>query len=107
MPNDQPGAPGELPLVWVGLGDQPVVSATKFLIQMVAPDEIVFTVGQVTPPVVVGETPEEQLRSVPFIEVRVLGKYGLTALRMKELINLLQMALEGHDQMLKMYGGEK
>lgn len=41
-----------IPVVWVGLDEQPVMFANQFVCQLVGPQEFVLSMGQVTPPIV-------------------------------------------------------
>ena len=99
MPEEQ----GGVPIVWVGFNDELIRSATIFSAQIYAENEIILTIGQVTPPLIVG-TPQErqsQAAALPFAQARTLGKFGLTASRARKLITVLQRTLEGHQALME------
>jgi hypothetical protein len=100
MDESQPLEQFEAPGVWVGLEQQPVLTANQFLTQLVASDEIVLSIGSVTPPVVLGtrEQQAEQLRNVAFLQVRPIGRFGLTRARVREVIKVLEATLEQADR---------
>ena len=83
-----------LPVLWVGVEEQPVLAANQFLIQ-VHEGEVFLVVGHVTPPpfVLEGASLEEvrrQAAAIGSVPVRALGRYALTPRRLAELIELLQ-----------------
>ena len=97
MAADPGQAPPEvqLPAAWIGVEQQPVLAANQFLSQVVASDEVVITVGHFTPPVILG-TPEQQaqqMKNVSFVQVRPIGRFGLTPARLRELITVLETTL--------------
>lgn len=64
------------------------------------PAEIIIAMGVMTPPAVIG-SPEEQLRQLQdleFVPIRPLARFGMTPLRVRELIAALEQTLERHDQ---------
>ncbi len=95
----------EVPIVWVGTDEVPVVLANNFFIQFVAPDqdEFVLTVGTIVPPALLG-TPEqmaEQARQVSFVPVRAVARLGLTRQRVVELSQVLQTILDQYNRARK------
>jgi len=62
----------------------------RFLIQALE-DEFIITVGQLAPPALIGEEADriEQLNAIEFVPVKVVGRFGLTAQRMRELVEAL------------------
>ncbi len=70
----------------------------RFLIQALE-DEFIITVGQLAPPALIGEEAEriEQLNAIEFVPVKVVGRFGLTAQRMRELVKALNENLECYD----------
>jgi hypothetical protein len=90
--------PVPVPLVWVGPADETIKTASIFAVQIYAENEIILTVGQVTPPLLRG-TPEEravQAAALPFAQARTLAKFGLTVSRAEKLIDVLQRAIRAH-----------
>lgn len=95
-----PPEPIQVPVVWVGLEDTPIQLANTFQVQVSAPGEILLNVAQTAPPTLIG-TPEErstQIRALPFVQARTIGRMALTPHRVRELVGILQQALAGHDQ---------
>ena len=89
----------DIPLVWVGLDEFPVLFANQFLIQHWE-DAFVVTAGQLVPPPVVG-TPEEQaeeIEQISYVPLRPVARLGLTKSRVEELIVYLQASLEQYDR---------
>ena len=84
-------------LVWPGVDALPIHMANQFLMQVdsvgARPDQMIFTIGQVAPPAVLG-TAEERLRAVEAlgneISVTPLARYSVTPARLEELIETLQ-----------------
>lgn len=69
----------EIPLVWVGLNELPVLFTNQFLIQHWE-DAFVITAGQLVPPPVTG-TPEEQaedVEEISYVPVKPVARLGLT-----------------------------
>src|SRR4051812_33505351 len=94
-----PQQPLELPLSWVGVDEVPVLFANQFLIQSVAPNEFVVSVGQLVGPALIG-TPEqqaEQAQEISFVPVKPIARISLTRTRMVELIQVLGIQVERHD----------
>jgi hypothetical protein len=79
-----------VPLAWVGPDEVPVVLANQFISQF-HHDGFVLTVGQVTPPIILGsdEQQRDQLEALTFVPVRPLARFALTEQRVRELIKLL------------------
>ncbi len=99
-PDDTPRL--EMPLAWVGLEELPVAFANQFLTQF-QPGEFVLSIGQVTPPALLG-TPEqiaEQAADVTYVPVRPIVRVGFTRARMQELIAVLQANLDNHDRAMQ------
>ncbi|MDP9265290.1 MAG: hypothetical protein M3O91_04110 [Chloroflexota bacterium] len=106
MSSERPddGTPIQVPVVWVGIDETPIYFLNQFLVQTEA-DEIILTFGALASPVLLG-TPEErrqQAEAVRFVPVKVLGRYGLTEHRLRELAGLLVGFLEQRDRV----SGEK
>jgi len=90
--------PLQLPVVWVGVDEAPLLSVNQFIGQ-IEPGVAFLTVGQVTPPVLMG-TPEEvdlQVQQLRFVPVRTVARFALTRPRLQELIGLLQSTLTNLD----------
>src|ERR1700677_59970 len=91
--------PVELPVAWVGVDELTIQLANQFLTQLAAPDEVIITVGQAAPPVLLG-TPEQQVAqaaAVAFVPVKAMIRVSLTTTRVRELRDVLTKVLEQHD----------
>jgi flagellar motor switch/type III secretory pathway protein FliN len=87
-----------LPLVYVGIDDVPILYANQFIVQH-QQDEFIISVGQVSPPVLLGDEAEqrEQAARLSYVPVRVVARLGLTRQRLAELITVLETNLEHFD----------
>ena len=83
----------ELPLIWPGVNDTPVVLANMFLSQVGSPssggrlDPPVLIIGQVTAPVLLGSPEEQQamMRAVGGVEVKTLNRFSIPIGRLTDL----------------------
>jgi hypothetical protein len=88
-------------VAWTGTEEIPIVFANQFLGQVGGNGEILFTVGQASPPVILAETDAErdnlleQLSSVP---VKPLARYVFDRTTLEQLIQILQQTRDIHDQ---------
>jgi hypothetical protein len=90
----------QVPVVWVGLDDQPVLMANQFIGQ-VEQDEIVISIGSQVPPPIVGPTAEErreQLLRIAFVPVRPIVRFSMTPRRVEELAHILRDTLENYER---------
>jgi len=95
----QPPQQHEVPLSWIDFDETPIMFANQFLVQA-QPHEFVLSIGQATPPPLIG-TPEQiarQAAEIAFVPVRTLTRVGFTRGRLVELISALQANLENHDR---------
>ena len=84
---------------WEGLDSLPIHAATTFVAGANAIGEINLAIGQTSAPVFAG-TPEEQtakLMAVTSVNARPLVRLMMTPWRVKELISILQFALDQHE----------
>lgn len=81
-----------VPLLWVGIDEQPVLMANQFQGQ-VQQDEIILSFGTLVEPPIVGSTPEErraQVLRVAYVPVRPIVRVTLTRRRLEELQTMLR-----------------
>ena len=87
----------EVPIVWVGVEQEPLQSVNTFLLQLDSDRVAVFlTAGIVTPPPVVG-TPEEQrdqLKAYNYVSVKPVARLAMTRPRFEELRALMNRVAE-------------
>ncbi len=100
-----------IPTTWIGAEDLPVLFVNTFVGQ-VQPQEGTFylTLGQTLPPALIGTPQEqaEQLEQIAYVPIKPVARLALTRSRMEELVALLQLNLEQHDQLLQqMRGGDE
>lgn len=88
----------QIPVVWVGGDEMPVVLVNQFLGQF-QQNEFILTFGQLTPPPLLGTREErlEEARNISFLPVKVLARFGLTRSRVEELIHVLEETLKNYD----------
>src|SRR5688500_2024428 len=92
MPEDD----RQIPLVWVGMDDVPILMANLFLCQAVAYDQFVLTIGQGIPPPLLG-TPEEiedQIAAITHVPVKPLARLSLTEETLQQVVTILQDNLQ-------------
>ena len=89
----------ELPLVYVGIEDVPVLFANQFLVQH-EQNEFLLTVGQLQPPPLLGSPEEkmEQLKTMTYVPVKVVARFGMTRQRLAQLVEVLQTNLQNYDE---------
>lgn len=97
-----------VPLVWSGPEDVPILFANAFVSQFDNVDGFIVTVGQITPPALIGTPDEvrEQVAEIEFVAVKPVVRLGLTRFRMVELIAILQANLDQYDRASTMRGGD-
>jgi len=85
----------QLPLFVTGADDVPIVFTNVMLVQH-EQDEFMLTFCQYSPPLTLGppEAQLEQIKSMPYVPVRVVARLGFTPRRMQELIGILQENLQ-------------
>ncbi len=86
----------QLPVRYVGVDDVPVLLANQFLLQAEQhSDGFIVSIGQLTPPILMGSADEQrqQAQQIPFVPIRIIGRYSLSRERAAALAGLLQQAL--------------
>jgi hypothetical protein len=94
------GEPVPIPLVWVGLDEEPVVLANQFIGQ-IQQDEIIISMGVMVQPPVIGDTEQErreQVMRITHVPVQPVVRLTLTPRRIEELMTMLR-------DTLALYGG--
>jgi len=80
-----------VPIAFLGIEDVPVLYANHFIIQH-NQNEFILSVGQLSPPILLG-TPEEQAeqaRQLSYVPVKIVARLAMTRQRLSELIGILQ-----------------
>ena len=80
----------ELPLFVTGADEVPIMFTNIMLVQH-QQNEFMLTFCQYSPPLTLGppEAQLEQVKSMPYVPVKVVARLGLTPERTKELIKVL------------------
>lgn len=94
-----------IPVVYLGLEETSILYANQFAVQIEGNDFIV-TAGQVAPPLLLGTVEEqrEQAKQLPYVPIRVVGRFAVSRERVQQLAELLQQQIRRHDEQLT--GGE-
>jgi hypothetical protein len=93
---DLPGGPVSIPLTWVGAEEIPVLFVNQMLGQVDDRGDVILSLGQVTPPAIVG-TPEEQaaqVQRIAYVPVKPVARFTLSRPRVVELVQVLNQLLE-------------
>ena len=96
----------ELPLYVIGADEVPILFSNLMVVQH-EQKEFILTFCQFSPPLALGppEAQREQVKSMPYVPVKVVARVGLTPQRLSELIGILQ---ENYNTWLaKQQGGER
>jgi hypothetical protein len=89
----------EVPVVWLGPEDIPIVYVNAMVSQfeLGTLDALIVTLGQMTPPAIVGASDEErreQLEQVAYVPIKPVARLGLTIARARELVATLEANLD-------------
>lgn len=105
---DDPEQPDsiEVPIVWVGVEQLPVVFANQFVVQ-VDRGEVFLTIGQMVPPPIIGATEEErraQAENIEHVQVKPVARLVLTPSRLHELAAALETGKSIHNAQEERFG---
>jgi len=98
----QPEAIG-IPTTWIGIENVPIQFANQFIGQVDDRADIIVSLGQANPPVLVG-TPDqvnEQLSRIAYVPVTPVSRVTLSRVRVQELIAVLQQTLDIQERTLE------
>jgi hypothetical protein len=99
----------QLPVVWTGAEDVPILFANQFIAQFDGDlGAHILTVGQLAPPALIG-TPEEkreQAERLDFVAVSIIARLAFTPSRMQELIGVLAANVDQREQVAKLRPGD-
>jgi len=93
----------EVPTLWVGESETPVVLGNQFSIAHQGVDEFVLTVGQLATPLLTGsdEDKVEQVKGLSYVPIQVVGRFTFSRERLVELIDMLTTNLKRYDATIK------
>ena len=98
------------PVIWSGPEDVPILFINAFVSQFDQTlDAFIVTMGQMTPPALLGATPEEiraQAEQISYVPVKPVVRLGLTLTRFRELIATLQANLDQLERASTMRPGD-
>lgn len=86
-----------VPVVWVGGEDLPTIKVNQFLVQVDGAGDVFVTVGTLTPPVLLGDDPDElrkQAESISHVPIRTVARFALSGRGLRELAAVLQNGIE-------------
>ena len=97
-----------IPLIWVGVDEQPVRSVTHAYSQFSQDGLFVLTMGMANPPVLLGDhkANQELLESLPGITVTPVARVAMTEPQTELLMKVLQANLKQYRTMKKVEAGE-
>jgi len=85
-----------LPIAYVGLEELTIAHANHFVLQISPPDQFILVIGQVAPPLILGDEDEsrQQLEQIAYIPAKPLARVALTQARVEELRDLCERQLK-------------
>lgn len=88
----------ELRVLWRGLDDSPILFTNQFLIQT-EQDDIILTLGQLQPPVLLGELEDRiaQAQQLGYIPINAVARFGLSRKSLGQLADALQEHIQKYD----------
>lgn len=89
-----------LPVLWVGTEETPLVFANQVLGQVGQQGEVVLTFGQLAPPTFVG-TPEEiarQAERISYVPTNTVARLVITRPGLDQLIEVLQQTVANYER---------
>jgi hypothetical protein len=109
-PPDEPQGVA-VPIVWLGPEDVPILYANAFVSQFdpQTMDSLILTVGQLTPPAIIGATPEERLEQaerVAYVPIKPVVRLGLTPAHARQLVAALQANLDQLEEANRLRPGD-
>lgn len=95
----------QIPVTWIGLDDVPVHYANQFVCQF-QPDEFILSIGNLTPPMLLGPPDEQQkqLQQLAYVPIRPIARIAMTPSRLRELIQVLQQNLQQYESFQDTHG---
>lgn len=102
MADEQPGdvLARQVPIVWIE-PDEPIIFANQFLIQYFE-EEFILSFGQLVPPPMLANEDEdlrrERLERLEYVPSKVVGRFGFTPQRMRNLVRVMQDSLARYEE---------
>jgi hypothetical protein len=101
--------PVQIPVVWTGADEVPMLFANAFVAQFDADlGAHLLTVGIVQPPALVGAPADvaKQVEELEFVRVNVVARLAFTPSRMQELIGALQANVDQRERVATLRPGD-
>lgn len=97
----------DIPVAWIGAEDLPILFVNQFVTQ-VHEDTFFVTIGQITPPALIGTEEEriEQLEQIAYVPVKPVARLALTRADAQQLVSSLNVSLDAHEEVRRQRGGE-
>lgn len=85
-------------VAWIGVDDTPIQFVNQVLTQF-NENEFIVTLGQLSPPVILGDENErrEQAEALEYVPVMPVARLALTPAGMKDLVRVLSQNLETYE----------
>jgi hypothetical protein len=99
----------QVPVVWTGAEEVPILFANAFIAQVdVDLGAHILTVGQLSPPALVGTPDEiaEQVEELEFVTVKIIARIAFTSEKMPELISVLQANVDQRERTATLRKGD-
>lgn len=90
----------QVPTIWEGAEDIPVVAVNQFHLQQNAEDGVLLMIGMLTMPLLSADVEERQaqIASVAYVPIRTEARFMLTEHRARELSELLVKLVKHMDE---------
>ena len=90
----------EVPLIWVGLDELPVLMTNQFICQFVGREEFVLSLGQAVGPPMLGSEADvqRQLRELTHVAVKPIVRVSLTEIELRELAGAIAANLKQYEE---------
>jgi hypothetical protein len=99
----------QLPVVWTGADDVPILYINAFVAQFDADlGAHILTLGQLTPPALVGTPDEiaEQVAELEFVTIKTVARLAITPAKMQEVIGSLQANVDQRERAATLRPGD-
>lgn len=87
----------EVPVLWVGGDELPTIKVNQFIVQVDSAGDVFVTCGTVTPPVLLGDKPDDlrkQAEAIDYVRIRTVSKFALSVKGLREFIGVMQTGVE-------------
>ncbi len=105
---DEGNVQRNVPVAWIGAEDLSILFVNQFVGQ-VHEDTFFLTVGQMTPPALIGTLQEraDQLEEIAYVPVKPIARLALTRADVQQLVSTLNANLDQHEELRRQRGDEE